>query len=51
METIILVSAKLNSKPGQVTIKIHLNTDKKKKNTEFSKYVWDLKAKTSLIIV
>ena len=44
METNTLVPVKQNSKPGQVTIKINLKSDKKK-DTELSKYVWNLKDK------
>ena len=43
-ETNILISARQNSKSDQVTIKIHLQTDKKK-DTEPSKYIWELKDK------
>ena len=44
METNTLVSVKQNSKPGQVAIKINLKTVEKK-DTELSKYVWNLKDK------
>ena len=45
METNTLVSVKQNSKPGQVTIKIHIKTDGKK-DTELSKYIWNLTDKS-----
>ena len=47
-ETNTLVSAKQNSKPGQVAIKIHLKTDEKK-DTGLSKYTWNLKDKKIVI--
>ena len=44
-ETNILASARQNSKPDQVTLRIHLKPDKKDKDTELSKCIWGLKDK------